>query len=765
MLPITEHSPIKGKHILSLLVVLTVFFVIFRHFQTYDLAFYHIYFERDVYRAANILNGHHIFYGPELWAGGNTPGPFLYYFNSIALLFFNHPVSIIFFIYIQLGLSLLLLYSIIYRYLGVVAAAVAVLLAATNNYLFLDLKNSWNPTELFFLYSVFIFLLMKFFSDKGRVCFLFAASFLVGLVSQVHLSFFVQAFTIIILIILLRRDIGWKGGLSGALFLLLPLLPYLIYFLVSGDPFLEGIFDRKYTGNVSYYETYDPRRIMKALELMFWGRPGNLNHEMSFLSAFLNWGNPLLQMIHDIILNLTKFLVSLVCLLVIETFFVRETLNLIAKYFFRKERQSFQMKYNKSVIVSIVLLLVPSVFFFPFLGNEQIHPFHYYYIALFPFCIFVGVCFSYFLKWLWPATNPFKLTAIVLPNDSYASLNSMEGGKRGFGIGGFTRKLFVIIQSTAFGLFIILSIVGIGVPLQSKFGQIGDSLLFFGDAVKLSRMIIDRTGVTPEEFTKKTFIKGTSSVGLFPYLYEREYFLRSRKGPITKKEKFDNFSGLFISRGDSVLESLQKFLPVRINWIEKYLGYSGFSLYSYSTMPSKGYRYSNMTNMSNPYILSPENMFLIWKTKDQKLIVNAKKNNDGEILIKSMIELPNSKLAFGLNVSGKKKEHQVNVRIFSPFLSGLGSESGKAVYMINPRLLVEGGNDKFEIPINGDTFFSGLEKRFGMGGGDYYYNAPFEVYSDCRLNNIEKITFFADKVVNWRYHTDDADVSIVLLRQ
>src|SRR5437763_652159 len=54
-----------------------------------------IYQARDIQRALDLLNGHWIWYGPDLSGGGTLPGPFYYWLLALPLLIFGNWESLI----------------------------------------------------------------------------------------------------------------------------------------------------------------------------------------------------------------------------------------------------------------------------------------------------------------------------------------------------------------------------------------------------------------------------------------------------------------------------------------------------------------------------------------------------------------------------------------------------------------------------------------------------------------------------------------------
>lgn len=715
-----------------LLVCLSAGIVLVRHLQTYDLTLYTVYFERDAYRASQWLHGEIIWYGPELWGGGNTPGPFLYILNVPPLMVRDHPMSIVIYTYALFSISLVVMYCVFSKTYGPAASAIAVLLVGFNNYLFLDMKVGWNPTESFLPFAIWLWMVLRFTVHRGRVIWFCLAAALTGLLAQIHASYVFHTITLFGLAFLLRRDIRWKGFLSGYVCLVLPVIPYLVYVTCSGDPFVEDVMDRAYRDNLTYFESFEPLRSFHTLSILFWEQPGNLNpHSMSFFSALepmpaAGAAQAVLAAARATVLLSVAVALSFQLAGVAGVLRgtpIRRWISAVA------DGRALATRH----VVLLALLAVPILFFHSFLGTDIVRPFHYYYILLFPGSLLIGLCVARTARILWSQGRSYVW--------------------RGVG------RTLGTIQVGVLAAGLIATAIGILAPQRPKLQRYGTALIFYHDAVQLCREIIDRTGLPPDSFGEKVFVQHNLPVISFPHLYEREYALRDSAPPPYDDAIRRLGGGIYITRASGSLEDLasRESRPLRIHWSESIQGYVPFFLYAYHLEPVDEFAHSNMHNGSNPYILTPSDRELLARTHENAWIADGARLPDGrgvryEVLIE--LETVNLPIRFRIDLEAESEQrHVVNARIESPYLTGFSAESGMSMMLVEPRLVMIGADGRSLLcPLYART--SNPQHQYSLGEGGFgYFNTPFEVRMQHEpIGPIREIWFEAYCAINTRTH-------------
>ncbi|MGZ3692035.1 MAG: hypothetical protein ACXVAX_11060, partial [Pseudobdellovibrio sp.] len=190
-----------------------------------------IYQSRDIHRALGLLNGNFVWYGPEFFGGGQTPGSFYYWLLAVPLALTHTWHSLLPFCNLLAAFSLALLYFYLQKKRSHFVAIWSLLFLLSFSVFTENLKSFWNPSYL----PVFMILTIWLLQDLPVLGF-----FVLALSAQVHFS---------MLIFLLPALFNLKNkktiGLSLLSFIV-PFLPYIIWRLTSGasgpvQDFSEGV--------------------------------------------------------------------------------------------------------------------------------------------------------------------------------------------------------------------------------------------------------------------------------------------------------------------------------------------------------------------------------------------------------------------------------------------------------------------------------------------------------------------------------------------
>jgi hypothetical protein len=749
----------------TFLILAVAVFVLLRHIQTIGLTVYNVYFERDAYRASQIFAGHMVYFGSELWAGGNTPGSFLYILNLIPLAIHNHPVAILYFTYFMFSLAVIAMFIGLRRYFGSNVAFFAALFLAVNNRLFLDIKMAWNPTESFFLYVVWVVLVFRIVTDRKGVVPFYLAAALISLLGQIHLSYMLHIVSLFLLVRWFRRDIGKRGLIMGGIFFIIPIMPYAIMMATTDNPLIESIFSKSYTAYNTYYEQQGVlvplQQVWNVIKVMFWYRPGGMvgNHAQSFLSTlapplptvekldFVLFVKTYYWMIHGIYQS--HGLTSALSLLggwfvVANTFLLRFfiVIGLAALLLnWKNGLNRVTLLRRLSVIFSgsaitprygtlLVLILTPLILFYPFLGGEALEriPFHYFHILIVPSCIMFGVVVGHY----WSPTPISSRTA--------SSAISKWGG-----------SLFRFTVS----VFILSALFGIASKHDDELSYLTKHMISYQEAFALSRRIIEKVDLPPEKFGQKVWFTNNGATMKFPYLYEREYILHSKSALSNRPRLDDPWSGLVIARDERMVERFRMIPELQVAWS---IVEGDFTIFEYSIKTLSGFRHSAFSNFTNPYIISEENKKLL--EPPEELFWRGSYENTGKPVAFPLIKLKVAEvdLRAGLLLTMGRKSLEVDyitARINSPSLTGFSSESGMSIHLERPHLVLEGRSGK-QVTL---PFFSSSLGKPVLGIYSNFFNTPFTAYLEYTAMDINKIHFVADSAINKRTGAKSSNVN------
>mgnify|MGYP001602885281 FL=1 len=132
-----------------------------------------IYQARDLDRAAGLLNGHFIWYGPELSGGGHLPGPFYYWLLAIPLALGRSWASALTFNCMLSAAAATALFDVFERRVSSFAGLLAYVLFLNSIVIVATAHAFWNPSFLF-LFQVLI--VAALWSDQALSRFRLAAA-------------------------------------------------------------------------------------------------------------------------------------------------------------------------------------------------------------------------------------------------------------------------------------------------------------------------------------------------------------------------------------------------------------------------------------------------------------------------------------------------------------------------------------------------------------------------------------------------------------
>jgi hypothetical protein len=227
------------------LILLTVFlafiFGVYSRVEILDVAIINDWVARDFDRAFNILEGNYFpLAGPEVNNGGRLPGPFMYIFLTIPLLFNKSYESILIFnLILNLG-SIVGLFFVLRRFFNIYFASTATALVSINIFHIGAVQFPINPSFLFPFVVLFLWFLLEFFLNKKRNYFLLVI--LVFCLSiQFHYSFATYLLVLIILCGVFKTKASKDILLRSLLIAVICFSPYFLYKIQTFIPENQGI--------------------------------------------------------------------------------------------------------------------------------------------------------------------------------------------------------------------------------------------------------------------------------------------------------------------------------------------------------------------------------------------------------------------------------------------------------------------------------------------------------------------------------------------
>jgi hypothetical protein len=202
---------------------------------------------RDLRRTVELLNGNWIWHGPDLSAGGYTPGPFYYWLMALPFSIFKSWESLVWFNFFLMSGAAVILWFI-GRSLASVFAGFLLYFLFLNSQLLTELmKTFWHPSFLFIFQALLVYWLIRLPKNKKLLP---AISLVIGLTLQIHYlqSIFLLALLANIAISKQPKKEKIRDLIIVGAFTILPLLPYIIWMFGQDHQFQTQIFSNSTTG-------------------------------------------------------------------------------------------------------------------------------------------------------------------------------------------------------------------------------------------------------------------------------------------------------------------------------------------------------------------------------------------------------------------------------------------------------------------------------------------------------------------------------------
>jgi hypothetical protein len=232
----------KPNLVLALLMILLAFiFGFYLRLEILDVVVVNGWVARDFDRAFNILEGHYFpLAGPEVNNGGRLPGPFMYIFLTIPLLFHKSYESIfIFNLILNLG-SIIGLFFVLKRFFNTYFACLAASLVSLNIFHIGAVQFPINPSFLFPFVVLFLWFIFELFLNKKKNFFLLSI-LAICLAIQFHYSFATYILVLIILCVTFKKKIPKNILLRSLPILIVCFSPYFFYKAQTFIPVNQGI--------------------------------------------------------------------------------------------------------------------------------------------------------------------------------------------------------------------------------------------------------------------------------------------------------------------------------------------------------------------------------------------------------------------------------------------------------------------------------------------------------------------------------------------
>ena len=224
------------NNILSLFTALMI--LLFAYWMFLDNSFrWSLFEERDLLNTRDFLQTGRIpILGPQLLAGGQTPGGALYFLLAPLLLIQDDPITFSIFTKILYLFSALLIWLILRRFVSKLSALVGLILFCTSQNVMIYSYWPIHPSMSVFFYLFFVYAFSRGIVDQQRRWFIFSA-FLLAILAQLHFSY---VMLVVSLIMGIRAFKFFKRSfvffLSVFAAFLLSFIPYLIVEITQGFP-------------------------------------------------------------------------------------------------------------------------------------------------------------------------------------------------------------------------------------------------------------------------------------------------------------------------------------------------------------------------------------------------------------------------------------------------------------------------------------------------------------------------------------------------
>ena len=196
---------------------------------------------RDFERSLNFIKGDYLpLAGPELSNGDRLPGPFLYLFLAIPLIFEASYEAIFFYNFLLNIGSIFLVFFVARKYFGFYFALCSTSLITVNSLNVFSITNPINPAFLFIFIPLFFWALFEFTLNRKQNGLVFAVLILC-LTVQIHYSAAAFILIPIVLFFVLKLTISLKTALKCVLIALFCFSPYIFYKLNYFSPDSTGL--------------------------------------------------------------------------------------------------------------------------------------------------------------------------------------------------------------------------------------------------------------------------------------------------------------------------------------------------------------------------------------------------------------------------------------------------------------------------------------------------------------------------------------------
>jgi hypothetical protein len=229
---------LKSMNPNSLLKHLTVFFVslfyvlINSRLDTAPVS----YQARDINFALDLLNGNHVWFGPDLTGGGKLPGPFYYYLLALPLFIYKSLTSVIFFQIVLIALSAYFFWRLLTKIATEWQATIGLTFYLFSYSIYNSLIYHWNPSFLPLFVVAILYFYFRYENHQLKNQFL--AYFLIGIATQIHFSIFLVGIGFLINDIVNKRSPRLIA--VSILVLLAPFIPYFIWHLMHEKQISSG---------------------------------------------------------------------------------------------------------------------------------------------------------------------------------------------------------------------------------------------------------------------------------------------------------------------------------------------------------------------------------------------------------------------------------------------------------------------------------------------------------------------------------------------
>ena len=222
-------SPEKLKITTSIALFFFLVLGVYLRWKCLDEVFVNVWIARDFDRAFNIFDGVYFpLAGPELNNGGRLPGPFMYIFLSLPLLFHYSYESIFVFNFVWNICALGLLFWVLRRFFGFYISTLCTILFCLNLSHIGIVTFPFNPAYIFPFTILFLWFLLELTVTRKTI-YLAGLGVVICLRIQLHYSIITYVLPIIFTLVFFKIRINAKDLAISILLISICLLPYGIY--------------------------------------------------------------------------------------------------------------------------------------------------------------------------------------------------------------------------------------------------------------------------------------------------------------------------------------------------------------------------------------------------------------------------------------------------------------------------------------------------------------------------------------------------------